>query len=431
MFSQYTTLLRNNVNYRNLWFGAIVSQMGDWFNLIASAALVANITESGTALSYLFLARFLPQFFFSPFAGVFADRYDRRYVMIASDILRAVTVLCFLLVREREQIWLFYLLTVVQFALSSLFVPARSAVLAMIVDRKELITANALDSITWSTMLAFGAMLGGIATAVFGVAIAFVLDAATFFLSAWFIYKIATPNAALPNEGEEPRIAQGGWLEFVDGLRYLKGEPIILGIALVKAGGSFVWGAINVLEVNYAEKIFPLEVFPAIEGDVLTLTIVYTLSGIGTGVGPILLRRWLGDAPARLLLGVLISFILLFVGILGLSFAPTVLIFFIWTAIRTVGAGTLWVFSAAVLQMTVPNRVRGRVFAFEFAVLTLTQSISIYWAGFAQDSLALSVQQTTFSLGVLGAIVTVVWLLFYFVAKRHLTGDPYLSSVGS
>lgn len=431
MFSQYTTLLRSNVNYRNLWFGAIVSQMGDWFNLIASAALVANITESGTALSYLFLARFLPQFFFSPFAGVFADRYDRRYVMIASDILRAITVLCFLFVREREQIWLFYLLTILQFALSSLFVPARSAVLAMVVDQKELITANALDSITWSTMLAFGAMLGGIATAVFGVETAFVLDAATFLLSAWFIHKIVTPTVIVPDEGEELKIAQGGWLEFTDGLRYLKGEPIILGIALVKSGGSLVWGAINVLEVNYAEKIFPLNVIPAIEGDVLTLTIVYTLSGIGTGIGPILLRRWLGDTPARLLLGILISFLLLFVGIIGLSFAPTLLIFFIWTAIRTVGAGTLWVFSAAVLQMTVPNRVRGRVFAFEFAVLTLTQSISIYWAGFAQDRLALSVQQTTFSLGIVGAIVAAVWLMFYFVAKKHLARDSYLSRLGA
>ncbi|MBK8433353.1 MAG: MFS transporter [Chloroflexi bacterium] len=171
--------MRHNANYRYLWYGYVVSQLGDWFNLIASAALITRVTSAGTALSYLFLARFLPQFVFSPFAGMLSDQYDRRKVMIVSDILRAITVLGFLLVREPSQIWLFYLLTILQFVLSALFVPARSAVLANIVSRKELVAANALDSVTWSTMLAVGAMLGGVATAVFGIETAFILDALT------------------------------------------------------------------------------------------------------------------------------------------------------------------------------------------------------------------------------------------------------------
>jgi MFS family permease len=261
MFGEYVDLVRGNRNYRYLWLGYVVSQVGDWFNLLASAALIAGITSTGTALSYLFLARFLPQFLFSPFAGVWADRYDRRWVMIVSDVLRGVTVLGFLLVREPGQVWLFYGLTVVQFMLSALFVPARTAVLASIVHPDELVTANALDSLTWSSMLAIGAMLGGIATAVFGPNTAFVLDSLTFMFSALLIAQIRLPEVkvAAVLEGAR-RTWRDSWAEMVGGWHYLRGEVDKLGMTLVKAGGSLVWGAINVLEVNYAEQIFPTQV---------------------------------------------------------------------------------------------------------------------------------------------------------------------------
>ena len=91
--NEYVVLLKLNKDYRYLWLGSLVSQLGDWFNLLASAGLVANLTGTGTAISYLFLARFLPLFLFSPLAGVLADRYERRTIIIPSDLLRAGTVL--------------------------------------------------------------------------------------------------------------------------------------------------------------------------------------------------------------------------------------------------------------------------------------------------------------------------------------------------
>src|SRR5690606_6752599 len=112
--------LRRNPAYRNLWLARVVSNLGDWFNLLASAALITSLTGAGTAVSYLFLARFLPIFVMSPFSGVLADRYERRMIMMLTDVLRALTVLCFLLVRTPGDIWLLYTLTVVQFVLSSL-----------------------------------------------------------------------------------------------------------------------------------------------------------------------------------------------------------------------------------------------------------------------------------------------------------------------
>jgi MFS family permease len=402
----YLALLRENPNYRHLWLGSVVSQFGDWFNLIASASLIANLTGTGTAVSYLFLARFLPLFIFSPFAGVLADRYDRRNIMILSDVLRGVTVLGFLLVRQPEHVWIFYLLTVCQFALSTLFVPARSAMLATLVRPEKLLAANVLDSFTWSTMLALGALLGGLTAAVFGLATAFVLDALTFMVSAWIISRITIP-AITPLPG--PVAAGGGWLDFVDGLRYLKAAPFILVISLVKGLGSMAWGGVNVLEVTFAEEVFRI----GADGTA-SLGIIYAVSGVGTGFGPLILRQLFGDTPLRLRWGIATGFVFMVTGIFWLSQSHTLPLFAVGTLIRTIGSGTVWVFSAALLQMIVPNHVRGRVFAFEFAFLTLTQSLSIFWAGFAQDYLHFNIWAVTATMGFVGLVVTSLWFVYHF-----------------
>ncbi len=121
--NEYLDLLRRNPNFRNLWLGSVISQFGDWFNVIAAAEVITRLTDSGVALSYLFLARFLPLFVFSPFAGVLADRLNRKHIMVLSDVLRGVTVLGFLFINDPGDIWFFYLLTVLQFSLSALFTP--------------------------------------------------------------------------------------------------------------------------------------------------------------------------------------------------------------------------------------------------------------------------------------------------------------------
>ncbi|MFZ0547259.1 MAG: MFS transporter [Candidatus Promineifilaceae bacterium] len=429
--NEYLDLLKENRNYRFLWLGSVVSQFGDWFNLIASAALIANLTSTGAALSYLFLARFLPLFFFSSFAGVLADRYDRRYVMIASDLLRAVTVMGLLLIRQADDIWLLYLLTITQFALSSLFVPARTAVIANVVKQEELVAANALDSLTWSTMLAFGAFLGGIVAAGLGVGEAFVMDAVTFLASAVLVSRVTIPAREKPamelpvsavggTAVLEPTGPSGGWFEFLEGLRYLRGQPFILGLALVKAAGSLAWGAFDVVQVTYAEEIFPLKgswitnLFPQMDAGTATLGLAYAVIGLGTGFGPLVLRRLLGDEPVRLRWAITAGFVLLILGAIWLSVADSMSAFFGATLIRTVGTGTIWVFSAAMLQMIVPDRVRGRVFAFEFAMLTLTQSISTIWAGLiGQDRLGFDVRQIALSMSVVATVMALLWLIFH------------------
>ncbi len=354
-----------------------------------------------------------------------ADRYNRRNLMVIADVVRAFVVLGFLVVGITRQVWIFYLLTVAQFALSALFVPARSAVVAMVVDRRELVTANALDSFTWSTMLALGAFLGGVVAAVFGAETAFVLDALTFVLSAWFIRRIALSVVqAVPKEE-----IQGGWLDFVDGFRYLWGRPYLLILSLIKATGSLVWGAINVLEISFADKVFPLTKFSLAaalhieNGGTASLGIIYVVSGLGTGLGPLFMRRILGSRPPRLILGAAIGIVLVAMGIWGLATAPTFGLFLLATFVRTVGSGTMWVFSAVLLQIVVPDRYRGRVFAFEFAMLTLTQSVSTLLAGVLQDSPLWGLNQTALLFAGMGLLFSFGWISFYSWSQRNSTHE--------
>ncbi len=423
---EYLDLLRRNPNFKYLWFGSIVSQFGDWFNVIAAAELITRLTDSGVALSYLFLARFLPLFLFSPFAGVLADRFNRKYIMVLSDVLRGATVLGFLWVRDPGDIWYFYLLTVVQFSLSALFTPARGAVLANVVRPGELVAANALDSLTWSTMLALGAFLGGIVAAFFGADAAFVADSLSFLLSAVFISRIVLPDRAAGEVSTDSATAGAsiaGRFAFLDGFRYLWHEPFILGIALAKAGGSLVWGAINVLEITYANDLFPLSGssrFGVADPGTATLGLIYVVSGLGTGIGPLLMRRRLGDSPRRLMLGVSLGFVIMTVGTGWLALVNGLGSLLLATIMRTLGTGTLWVFSAALLQTIVPDQYRGRVFAFEFAALTLTQSISTLAGGYMLDTVGLPMQSVMGVMAGVGLITTLLWVGFHFAYRRPL-----------
>src|SRR5215212_5565126 len=188
--SNYFSFLQLRPKFRSLWLAQVISLTGDWFNTIASVIIVNRYTASGLAVGGLFIARALPPFLFGPVAGVVADRFDRRKVLILSDLLRAGIVLCFLLVNGPADLWLLYVLTVLQFSVSAFFEPARAALVPALVESNELLTANTLSSITWSAMLTLGGAIGGLTASVFGVAVSLLVDAASFLVSAALVLSI-------------------------------------------------------------------------------------------------------------------------------------------------------------------------------------------------------------------------------------------------
>ena len=398
----YVRLLKTNRPFRNLWYGQVVSELGDWLNSIAIYMLVLQLSGTGTAMATVMMAKLLPIFFVSPLAGVLIDRMDRKVIMITSDILRFVVVLGFLLVDDIGDLWLLYSLAVVEIALAGFFEPARSAIIPSLTPREDLVTANALSGSTWSVMLAVGAALGGVLVSVFGIKTAFVIDAFTFLLSAWFIARIQSPKEALEKEKAE-RSDASGFKTLVDGVRYLMSQPMIFVLALMKSGLAVAGGVMTLIPL-YANKMFatPSAVSMAIGA-------MYSARGLGAALGPILIKKFFGDSTRVLQLSIFFGF---FLG--SLSYFLFAQSHSLWSASLSIAMATffgsiIWVFSSALIHLEADGRYLGRVFSTEMALLTLVMGLSNWSTGFAMDSLGLTTHQTGMWLAGLFVIPGVLW----------------------
>ena len=281
----YLTLLQRRPNFRSLWLAQVISLTGDWFNTIASVILINRLTASGLAVGGLFIARALPPFLLSPIAGVVADRFDRRIVLIVSDLLRAGIVMCFLLVDRPERLWLLYLLTVLQFSVSAFFEPARAAIMPTLVQGDELLEANTLSSITWSAMLTLGGAIGGLTASLFGVPVSLVVDALTFLVSAALLLIIPGRFRAA-----SPHVLETDWQKFMDGLRYLRQNLHVGVVTLVKALGQV--GSFDIIAALYAAHVFRVG-----QDGATTLGLMFTSFGVGAVIGPLIANRF-GDSSA-------------------------------------------------------------------------------------------------------------------------------------
>ena len=417
----YIDLLRRNRSFRQLWLGQVVSQMGDWFNTIALYTIILQLTGSGRDVGLLLVARFVPSFFFGPIAGVVADRFSRQKIMIVSDLLRALVVLGFLFVRSADQLWIIYVLTVFQLGLSTFFEPAKTAAIPSIVEDRELVPANAISSVTWSAMLTIGAAIGGIITDGFGTDVAFILDAGTYLLSAALIASIRVPKR---KKRERQKISLSRLLgigETIEGIKYVMERPRVLAMLLVKPAWGIGGGILTLLAV-FGERIFPVG-----KGAAGGIGVLFAARGIGTAVGPIVARRLAGEGVKRMQASIGIAFLI--GGVFYIAFGSTTSFVFalIVLGIAHCGGSILWVFSTVMLQRSVVDNFRGRVFAAELALLTLTMAASNYATGELLDRFGIHPRLVTIGIGVFFMMPGFAWFLSQRWWDRE--GNPKLPEV--
>lgn len=405
----YFELIRHNRNFRCLWAGQVVSLLGDWFNLIASAILIADLTGSGLALGFLFTIRMIAPFAIAPIAGICADRYNRKHLLIITDVARAIIVFGFLFVQDESHVWLLYTLTTFLFAVSGFFSPARSAILPDITSPQELGTANALGAATWSVMLAVGAMIGGLTTGLFGSQTAFIVDGLTFFVSAAFLLPIRLPGppSAVPGTPARAKLSA---------LRYMFQHPDILFIALHKAAIALLLSSgFQIVQIEIANSYFVIGV-----GGAISLGLIYGVNGVGSGLGPILARRWTGDQDKLLRGSINLGYLIGAFGMLitaPLFNLETVLI---GGFVRSIGGGIVWVFSTQLLLQNAPNEIRGRIFGTEFALFTLMGSVATAVVGALLDQFHISA--ILWGMVALPLIPVALWSLWQIRYNRMKSG---------
>ena len=407
----YADLLRNNRSFRYLWFGQIVSLLGDWFNLVASAALVGMLTQSGLAVGSLFVVRMLAPFLVSPIAGVVADRFNRKHVLIAADLVRAVVVLGFLLVRNPGDVWILYTLTAVQMAMSGFFDPAHTAILPDISSPRELGAVNALSAATWSVMLALGAALGGLFSGVFGMYPAFVLDTFTFLLSAALLTQIRMPDRLATTADKTVAAAIR---QYFNGLGYLRAHRDVLVVALQKASlAIFLATAFQVIQVAIAQQVFIVG-----QGGGISMGLMFGLTGVGSGLGPIAARKLTGDDPRSLKEGIAYGYVIAIAGIMVTAPLLSLPIVLLGSFVRSIGSGIIWVFSTHLLLQMVPDEVRGRVFASDFMFFYLGSALASSLTGATLDS-SLSISSLIWFLAAVSVVPTVLWTVWMMKGRRE------------
>lgn len=371
--NKYFDLLRDNPDYRKLFFAQVVSLLGDWFEYIAIQTLIIQLTNSGFATGLAIIASNLPAFFLIPLAGSFADRFDRRKIMIAMDLIRAVIALSLLLVRTADQIWMVYVFQTLSVLFASFFNPALNAAIPNLVRRDQLLTANALSSATWGTMLAIGTLIGGVMVSLVGRDAAFVLNSLSFLGSAFFVSRIVTAmnqNRAAVRHGLNP------FADFVEGFKYAWQRPQVFWLLLVKGGAGLAGGVILLL------TIFSFKVYHT---DSLGAGLLLGARGVGILIGPLIIAQLVGAQISRAQWAIGFGFILIGTSYTLFGLAPTIWIAMVFVLCAHMGWGSNWALSAALLQRLTPDHIRGRIFSMDLGLVTLTLALSTFVTGIAVD----------------------------------------------
>jgi MFS family permease len=392
-FRASVSLLRRNRDFRHVYLASLISLGGDWFLLVALFGLVLDLTGSGVAVALLLAAQDLTYFLMSPFGGVLADRLDRRKMMVVADLARAVLCLGFLLLHSSSVVWLVYVLLAAMATFSAAFEPASAAALPNLVEPKDLSTANALSGSLWGTMLAVGAAIGGIVTAVFGRNTAIVIDSASFLASAALVVGIKRSFS----EARAPE--HTGVVEATsETLRYARKDHRVLALLAVKFGWGVAGGVLVVIPI-LAKNVF-------VAGEV-GIGLLLAARGVGALIGPFAGRAALGPKDRRIFAAIGVALVVFGLGYITLGIVPGLLLALPAVALAHVGGGAQWTLSSYGLQIIVPDRIRGRIFAFDGMLVTLTFGSSALLAGWLADTIG--ARAAAIAMGSIAVVWALVW----------------------
>jgi predicted MFS family arabinose efflux permease len=366
-------LLRRNRDFRRLFVASVISLGGDWFLFVALGGLLLEATGKATAVGIMIFAQEVPVFLATPWAGWLADRLDRRRLMIVCDLARTVICASFLLVGP-DNLWLAYALLATLSIFAAVFDPASSAALPNVVDPEDLPTANALSGSLWGTMLAVGAAAGGVVATLFGPNAAFAVDAASFAVSALLLLGVHRAFSE-PREHDEHIGITAAARETV---RYAREDRRVWALVSVKFGFGAAAGVLALIAV------FAKELFHA--GDV-GFGLLMAARGVGALIGPFVGHRLAGRGHRRLLPVIACSLATFGTGYALLGVTPTLWLAALAILIAHLGGGSQWVLSSYGLQRLVPDHIRGRIFAFDFALITLSLGVSSLIASTLADQI--------------------------------------------
>ncbi len=414
----FLELLKNNPTFRRLWMGLAISMVGEWFSTVALFVLIYTLTGSELGIGLLFVIRMFSMAFPQIFTGMLADRFSRKKIMIWSNLLSAIAVLSLLLVNDENDVWLIYAISALLMALHAVFIPAESASIPNVTKENELLTANALNSATWSAALCLGASIGGFVVSAFGVEAAFLINALCFALGA-LMYSTIT----IPQEPFQPKPG-GIWTNtvgnIVEGFQIIISKPHVSRIITAKALWAIFGGGLVYMLVLIGDEIA--------FGDLAAgIGILFAARGLGTGLGPIFARYVFKNRNIwPFLLGSLVSVCGVAYIVIGfLEWSP-------WIAIIVVlghaSSAINWVLSTVLLQERSDDEWRGRLFSTDFLMMTTVNGLSTLAASLMLEFTEITLREGIRLFAFLQVLSGIIWVFLMLPKERRFLKENQESS---
>lgn len=393
----------------------IVSNFGDWFGILAVYAVIQKYSGSEFLLGLIIVVKMLSLAFSSPLAGYITDRFNRRQIMIISDIARGLLVLCFILITTSELLWLAYVITALQMVFSAMFEPAKTSSIPNVTSEKELVVANILSAASWSIIFTSGMAIGGFATAYLGTDLVFIINGLSYGLSSVFIYRASIPQKMM-SASEKARTANP-LTGISEGFSFLKNNRHVLRPAMAKGTFTMCVGAMVYMLIIIAEEVLML--------GSIGLGILYAARGVGTGLGPVVGRRIFKRESGWIRA---IGFFMIICGLMYgiVSSMNSIILMSIFVMLAHMASGSNWVFSTVLLQRRAPDTFRGRVFSIEWLIFTVAQSVSVMAAALILEFELLSIRQTMAMFAGLLVVSGITWLSL--VAPKE---DTYTENINN
>jgi MFS family permease len=405
------SLLRRNRDVRMVFGAQVVSYLGDWFAFVALAGLVEDVTDSRFLVSLVLVSMTIPGLFMSPIAGSFADRFDRRKILMAVSVLQAFAALL-LLLHSAAGIWITFVSQCLIAGLASFVGPSTSASVPNLVDNDDdLRKTNALFGSTWGTMLAVGAALGGVFAAAFGRNAAFIANAVSFVVAALLFSGVKRPmqseRTQNSNKGRVRPLA-----DMKEAINVAKKDPVILALLCSKMTFAVGAGIVSQLAV-LASNVFNV-------GD-SGRGLLIGVRGIGSGLGPILGARIAGRDMAKLLKVCGYAGLVFAVCYVGAALSPFIGMAAVFIALAHLSGGAQWTLSTLGLQMKAPDHVRGRVMAGDMAMVNTMIGFTSILAGLTSQFIG--VRPAIIIFAAAAAVASVVYLFATAGIIRRLRSE--------
>ncbi len=375
----YARLFRNR-SFMALWIGQIISFIGDYFVMLAVPVAVNRLTGSAMMVGLSFMSTALPGLLLGPVAGVFIDRWDRRRVMIAADVIRGLLVLLMLTVRSADQIWIFYLTGFLVACTSQFFFPARNAVLPLIVkEADDLLAANGLMQIVQTVGFLVGPALAGFSIGLWGEPVAFIANSIGYFSSAVALVFMIVPHTAVQ------RVSAGAvrtvMAEMRAGLTFLFTNRTTLGVVIMMTVSQLGIGAFIVVWVPFLQRYYGL----GAEG----VGLIDSVFGGGMVLGGLIL----GTLSRRVKKTILAPVAMLLMGLFALpiGYSPTFFILLLLNFLFGIVLVPVQSALTTLMQLAVPDAMRGRVSSGLNAMINTGGLISMAFASFFGELVGLRV----------------------------------------